>query len=73
MRHAFFADMGGYLLTSDDYENPFPINGDQLFFLVSNDYVDCPQTEDAEIEDKNKRDGLSRYDIVRLPMRAIAD
>ena len=61
MRHAFFADMGGYLLTSEDYETPFPINGDQLFFLVEKGYIELPDIDDAYIDDKNKRDGLARY------------
>ena len=65
MKHAFFADMGGYLLISEDYKTPFPINGDQLFFLVSNDYVELPDIDDADIDDKNKRDGLARCVIVR--------
>lgn len=60
MRHAYFADMGGFLVTSDDYQTPFPVNGDQLFFLVSNGYIDLPDIAKADIDDKDKRDGLAR-------------
>ena len=60
MRQAFFADMGGYLLRAVDYEDPFPIHAEQLYFLVSEGYFGCPTIDEADIDDKNKRDGLAR-------------
>ena len=44
MRHAFFADMGVFLLqASDAHMFPaFPVDGHQLAYLVKNGYVDYP-------------------------------
>lgn len=33
--HAFFANMGGFILTSSDYPDGFPIDAEQLFFPVN--------------------------------------
>lgn len=60
MRQAFFADMGGYLLQVPDLQDPFPIHAEQLYFLVSEGYVKVPSINEADINDKNKRDGLAR-------------
>ena len=59
MRHAFFADMGGYLLSAPDLR-PFPIDGQQLFYLVQNHYIDYPDVTESTIWDKNKADGFAR-------------
>ena len=60
MRQAFFADMGGYLLQLPDYKDPFPIHAEQLYYLVSEGYIEVPPIDKADIDDKNKRDGLAR-------------
>ena len=38
LRHAFFADMGGFQLQTPDWV-PFPINAKQAHYLVMNDHI----------------------------------
>jgi hypothetical protein len=64
MTHAFFADMGGFVLRSPDFP-PFPLDAEQLYYLISNDYLEYPKLDKAIIDDKNKADGLARYAIYR--------
>ena len=59
LRHAFFADMGGFVLQCPDFV-PFPINARQLHYLVEQGYVDYPKITEAEIADKNKVNGIAR-------------
>lgn len=59
MRHAFLADMGGFLLECPDFP-AFPIDGFQLAWLVKNDYLYYPEVSRKEIWDKNKADGFAR-------------
>lgn len=59
MKHAFFADMGGFVLHTKDW-TPFPIDAKQLHYLVTNNYVKFPTVEKRKIADKNKVDGLLR-------------
>lgn len=59
LRHAFFADMGGFLLHCPD-SSPFPIDSQQLLYLVENDHVDYPDIGERTIWDKNKADGFAR-------------
>ncbi|KAL8873051.1 MAG: hypothetical protein Q9174_001421 [Haloplaca sp. 1 TL-2023] len=51
--------MGGYHLAAPAYPQ-FPLNANQLYFLVAKGYVDLPEEDDSDIDDKNKRDGLAR-------------
>lgn len=60
MTHAFFADMGGFLLQSPDYPD-FPLDAEQLYYLVTKKYIEFPDVDTEDIEDKNKSDGLARY------------
>lgn len=59
MRHAFYADGGGFLLQlpNEDWP-PFPVDAKQLHYLVSNGFVDYPEMRE---EDVAGIDGLSRY------------
>ena len=59
MKHAFFADMGGFVLQPRD-ERPFPLDAKQLHYLVSRRHVNLPKLDHRLIEDKNKVDGLLR-------------
>ncbi|EXJ70427.1 uncharacterized protein A1O5_06495 [Cladophialophora psammophila CBS 110553] len=59
MRHAFFADMGGFLLKAPDFP-AFPVDGQQLLYLVENDYIPYPNVDSGTIWDKNKADGFAR-------------
>jgi hypothetical protein len=48
MRHAFFADMGGFVLhTGDDVV--FPLNAIQLHWLVQHKYVELPTISKREV------------------------
>lgn len=60
MKQAFFADMGGYHLDAPDYP-VFPLNANQLAFVIKNGYVNFPVEDDTDIDDRNKRDGLARF------------
>lgn len=60
MKHAFFADMGGFMLRSPGWPD-LPLNGAQLFYLIENGYVPYPAVSKEDIDDKNKLDGLARY------------
>ena len=71
MRHAFFADMGGFALELPPLETPpslppahhpgpmiFPLDAKQLLYLVENQYVDLPATEEEDIAESDR---LARY------------
>jgi len=59
MRHAFLADMGGFLLQSPDFP-VFPVDGQQLVYLVNRKYLPHPDIDQETIRDKNKADGFAR-------------
>lgn len=59
MRHAFFADMGGFLLQSPDFP-AFPVDGQQLIYLVDRKHLPHPDIDQEAIRDKNKADGFAR-------------
>lgn len=59
MRHAFFADMGGFVLQAPDFP-PFPIDGQQLLYLVEKGYTPYPHVDISITRDKNKADGFAR-------------
>ena len=61
LQHAFFANMGGFVLRSPDYQCPFPIDAEQLLWLIKHGYLPYPQIEKRAIDDKNKADSLTRY------------
>ena len=59
MRHAFFADMGGFHLQSPDFPT-FPVDGQQLIYLVDQNHIQYPDVDQDTIQDKNKADGFAR-------------
>ena len=59
MRHAFFADMGGFHLQSPDFP-AFPVDGQQLVYLVDRKHIAYPPVDQDTIRDKNKADGFAR-------------
>ncbi|KAK3342075.1 hypothetical protein B0T25DRAFT_626451 [Lasiosphaeria hispida] len=61
LRHGFFADMGGFVLHPTDFV-PFPINVNQLHYLVAHGYIDYSTIHLSlgEINDRNKFDSMSR-------------
>jgi hypothetical protein len=78
MRQAFFADMGGFVFHPKDGD-PFPLNADQLHWLVVNGFVDYPNVTQKEIWDKSKQDTFTKvvtafqisYLIIQCAARAI--
>lgn len=59
--YAFFVDMGGIHLTSPDFPQGFPINAQQLHYLIMHNHVDPPDMEAMDISERNSADTLSRY------------
>jgi hypothetical protein len=59
IRMAFYADMGGFVLHTNDFD-PFPLNAKQLHWLVVNKYIDYPPYSIEEIRDKSKQDRLAK-------------
>ncbi|KAJ5512256.1 hypothetical protein N7463_001808 [Penicillium fimorum] len=62
IKHAFFADMGGFWIEPPkiDLLPSFPLDAKQLYILVKEGYIDYPLLEEEEIKDKSKSDGLAR-------------
>lgn len=60
MSHAFFADMGGFVLHAPNLTTPIPLNAEQVFYLVEKQYIEYPNITEKDISDKNKSDGLTR-------------
>lgn len=58
-RHAFFADMGGFMLVCPDYV-PFPVDAHHIYYLVTHGFMVFPDIEKKAIWDKNKADGFAR-------------
>jgi hypothetical protein len=54
--------MGGFVLETPD-SLPFPIDAEQLFYLVSKGYLTYPKIDTSDIDDKNKSDSAVRYVI----------
>lgn len=61
MTHAFFADMGGFILHTKDWI-PFPLNARQVHYLVAEGYIPCSAVAISKevIVDKNKNDAIVR-------------
>ena len=59
LRHSFYADMGGFVLQARD-SVPFPINGQQLIYLLEESYLDLPEITSEDISDKSKANLLAK-------------
>ncbi len=78
LRHAFFADMGGFVFHPRD-SDPFPLNATQLHWLVQHEYVEYPTISEREVWDKSKQDTFTKvitifqvgYFIIQCIARAI--
>lgn len=57
MRHAFFADMGGFVLQPRNGPS-FPVSGKQLLWLIINEKVQYPKHTMEELWDKSKQDRI---------------
>ena len=66
MRHAFFANMGGFALQTQVAHKGafplFPLNAQQILYLVENDYIGYNEVciEKELIKDRDKVDGIVR-------------
>ncbi|QGA14500.1 hypothetical protein EYB26_002154 [Talaromyces marneffei] len=58
--HAFFADMGGFLLDTPDCPL-FPIDSEQLLHLVRDGYLVYPELDVEDISDKSKSDRFTSF------------
>ena len=60
IKHAFYADSGGFKLhTADNFT--IPVDAKQVLYLIEHDYINCPTTTVEEIDDKNKVDMILRF------------
>ena len=57
--HAFYADMGGFLLHPPDCTS-FPITAKQLHYLIQQRYLSIPKITKKEIWDKSKADVFAK-------------
>ncbi|KAF2839888.1 hypothetical protein M501DRAFT_1010887 [Patellaria atrata CBS 101060] len=75
MRQAFFADMGGFVFHTRN-SKPFPLNANQLHWLVTNNFVEYPAITREEIWDKSKQDTFTKiitaFQICYLVVQCIA-
>lgn len=55
MRHGFFADMGGIVLKFPD-ETSFPVDSQQLVYLIEHNHLEYPAIQSCVIWDRNKAD-----------------
>ena len=60
MRHAFYANMGGFLLASPD-SKAFPVNSTQILYLIRKGYISYPIATDMELAQKGKEDNIQRF------------
>ncbi|EON63488.1 hypothetical protein W97_02716 [Coniosporium apollinis CBS 100218] len=51
--------MGGFVLQTVNWP-AFPLDAEQLFYLVTKGYIEYPLIDEADINDKNKADGIAR-------------
>ena len=51
--------MGGILLHTPGFPE-FPVDAEQLHYLIDKKYIDYPDISKEDIDDKNKADGLAR-------------
>jgi hypothetical protein len=80
LRHSFYVNMGALHVKPPDFQS-FPVDADQLLYLVEHKYVDLPHINEDAIKDKDKVDGLLRFItlvqamwfIVNLVARSVQD
>ena len=57
MQHAFFAEMGGFMLYPEK-SKPFPVNNRHILWLIQNNFMEFPRVSTENIWDKSKADHL---------------
>lgn len=58
--HAFFVNSGGIHLRSPDFPQGFPVDAQQLHYLIRHDFVEFPDLDSMDISERNTVDSLSR-------------
>ncbi|KAJ9646205.1 hypothetical protein H2204_000868 [Knufia peltigerae] len=61
LRHAFFANMGGFRLKEQGNPVPYLINAKHINYLVRKGYIDLPTITTLEINDHSKSDSLAKF------------
>lgn len=59
LTHAFYADMGGIVIQPRGWK-AFPVNAEQVYYLVSRGYMRLPQLSREQIRARAKLDRLAR-------------
>lgn len=59
MRHAFFAEMGGFIVETDG-DSRFAVNNAHICYLVTHGHMDFPNVDEERIKDQNKADDFAR-------------
>jgi len=54
--------VGGFVLATADLSIAIPVDAEQLLYLIRNHYIDYPVLSKEDIADRNKSDGLARFD-----------
>lgn len=62
MQHAFFAEMGGFMLHPAESQ-PFPVNNKHIIWLIQNKNMDFPRVSTKDIWDKSKADDLVKTNV----------
>jgi hypothetical protein len=74
LTHAFFADMGGFMLVAPDYKQ-FPVSAYHIHYLVHNGLMDYPVIDRQTLWDKNKADTFVRIltcvQVLRFALQCI--
>lgn len=60
IRHGFYANMGGFHLKTSGATRTFPVNANQIHYLVKNGYIKYPALTKEEVWDKSKADGFQK-------------
>lgn len=60
IRHGFYANMGGFHLKTRGSRRSFPINANQLLYLVKKKHVKYPNFSAKDVWDKSKADGFQK-------------
>lgn len=72
--HAFFADMGGFLLVPKDFP-PFPVTNRHIIWLVKNGHLKFPDVSPGDIDDKSKQDTIAKvlicFQVLYLVLQCI--
>lgn len=60
LTHAYYTDMGGFLLHEPEGSLAFPVSAKQLRYLVDHQYLQMPDMSESQIWDKSKADKFAK-------------